>query len=447
MLTWMGFLVQELPGSVISSERACSHTPVPERGRAFLRPHALPEPPPGNRGLWAGGHRGSLPLAAQKWGAERSRSARDPRECRHSPAGAASSETELSPGRQGMLSCSSLLEMGSGGGSAGTQLCLMPPEHVPTVAQLEICGFFGALAPCARCFSRFPEKLLKSRACLENLFSRGPAHPRPGSLIFPGFSFLQVLPPLPSPPRPKIVFPGAPRPGRPNHTLNHSCDKGPGDSPRVLLLPRGPYFVHLQGKQLCRPRGRPAEAILPSFLVLWDRLGSAEGSSLCGVTRSVAGCWSPVSHPAGTSPPRGSRDVGRTWGQPCSPTWGSSVPRISLWGPPGHESPSFSLSLQWVFTREQENIAGRVWERRAKIPKPAQMFQTAQNSALGRQDRAQDRSQRPGSDPWGGCDGVEWPEVVFGDIFGEVAQEDLVLPHPCRAPRSLQGLRTGTHRG
>lgn len=160
---------------------------------------------------------------------------------------------------------------------------------------------FAALALFARCFSRLPQKHLKSRACLGILFSPAPAHPLLGSPTSPGSCFPQVLSPPTAAPS-EIVFPGALRPGRPNHTLNHSCDKGPGDSPRVLLLPQGPYLAHLQGKQLCQPTRAPcgsAPDILPcggAGSGLWDRLESAVGSSLCGVTRSVPGCWSPVSH-------------------------------------------------------------------------------------------------------------------------------------------------------
>lgn len=35
----MGFLGQELPGSIICAECTCSHMPLPQRSRTYLRPH------------------------------------------------------------------------------------------------------------------------------------------------------------------------------------------------------------------------------------------------------------------------------------------------------------------------------------------------------------------------------------------------------------------------
>lgn len=158
MLTWMGFLGQELPGSIIGAECTCSHMPVAERSRAYLRPHAFPHPPPGTRGLWAAAHRGSLPLAAQNWGARGCRRAQDPPHpvCAAPAAGSGCSlcvpALPAAP-RVALGSCpqagdaersSSHSEMGS----AWPQPYLLSPEHVP-VAQLEMCGFFQSSDPFA----------------------------------------------------------------------------------------------------------------------------------------------------------------------------------------------------------------------------------------------------------------------------------------------------------
>lgn len=53
-------------GSIISAECTCSHMPVPEPSRTYLRPHAFPHPPPGTRGRWAAAPRGCLALAARE---------------------------------------------------------------------------------------------------------------------------------------------------------------------------------------------------------------------------------------------------------------------------------------------------------------------------------------------------------------------------------------------
>lgn len=131
----MGFLGQELPGSIIGAECTCSHMPVAERSRAYLRPHAFPHPPPGTRGLWAAAHRGSLHLAAQNWGARGCRRAQDPRVCSGCslcvPALPAAPRAALGscPQAGDAERSSSLVEMGS----AGTHPWLLSPGHVPVV--------------------------------------------------------------------------------------------------------------------------------------------------------------------------------------------------------------------------------------------------------------------------------------------------------------------------
>lgn len=58
----MGFLGQELPGSIICDECTCSHMPMYNRSRTYLRLHVFVHPPLGTRSLWVNAHR-SLPPA------------------------------------------------------------------------------------------------------------------------------------------------------------------------------------------------------------------------------------------------------------------------------------------------------------------------------------------------------------------------------------------------
>lgn len=150
----MGFLGQELPGSIICAECTCSHMPEPERSRAYLRPHAFPHPPPAPGPLPTEPPSTCLPRNGVQ---KRPESLPvQPRWRAAGPAGVPRSVPALPASPRVVLgrcprSCpqagdaehsSSLLEMGS----AGTQPWLLSPEHAP-VAQLEMCGFFGALIP------------------------------------------------------------------------------------------------------------------------------------------------------------------------------------------------------------------------------------------------------------------------------------------------------------
>lgn len=197
----MGFLGQELPGSIIGAECTCSHMPVAERSRAYLRPHAFPHPPPGTRGLWAAARRGSLHLAAQKWGAE---GPRTPRVCSHSgccgcspcvPALPAAPRVALgSCSRQGMLSVP----------PASWKWALHGPSPgcCPSGSIRNVWGFQSSVGILTSPFlpGVFPDlsEALKSRAGLGSLFSLAPAHPRLGTPTLPGFTFLRVLSPTPS---------------------------------------------------------------------------------------------------------------------------------------------------------------------------------------------------------------------------------------------------------
>lgn len=52
----MGFLGQELPSSVICDECTCSHTPMYNWGRTYLRLHVFVHPLLGTRSLWVNAH-------------------------------------------------------------------------------------------------------------------------------------------------------------------------------------------------------------------------------------------------------------------------------------------------------------------------------------------------------------------------------------------------------
>lgn len=126
----MGFLGQELPGSIICAECTCSHTPEPRRAA----PTRLPSAAAGR--VWPRGccPPGLFPLPAQKC-------APNPRVCGRSgeqpvlpvpalpaPPGWFLERCSRSCPQAGDAErSSSLLEMGS----AGPQLCLLSPERVP----------------------------------------------------------------------------------------------------------------------------------------------------------------------------------------------------------------------------------------------------------------------------------------------------------------------------
>lgn len=111
----------------------------------------------------------------------------------------------------------------------------------------------------------------------------------------------------------EIVFPCAPRPGRPNHTLNHSCDKGLADSQEcfsLALLPQLGTLLSSFARQTALPaprwvlgalRSTLAATFSPSFLkeglvLAVGSLGICSGIlSLCRMIWSVSRCWSPVS--------------------------------------------------------------------------------------------------------------------------------------------------------
>lgn len=69
----MGFLGQELPGSIICDECTCSHTPLYNRRRTYLRLHVFVHPPLGTpaSGLMPTKTSLQLPVGCcQKWAAE-----------------------------------------------------------------------------------------------------------------------------------------------------------------------------------------------------------------------------------------------------------------------------------------------------------------------------------------------------------------------------------------
>lgn len=143
--------------------------------------------------------------------------------------------------------------------------------------------------------------------------------------------------------------------------------------------------------------------------------------------------------------------MGQRWGSPAAPTRGFSAPRISLSGPQSTNPPSHPLSCSGRLLVSRKNIPSRAWssarrERRAKIPKAAEMLESAQSCALGRENGAQGWSQQPGSDLWGAA-ARDGQIGVARSGFGDTGN------YPggfCAAPslaRLLQGLRTGTRRG
>lgn len=58
----MGFLGQELPGSIICAECTCSHMPMYNRRHTYLRLHVFMHPPLGTCSPWVHAHQ-SLPPA------------------------------------------------------------------------------------------------------------------------------------------------------------------------------------------------------------------------------------------------------------------------------------------------------------------------------------------------------------------------------------------------
>lgn len=63
MLTWMGFLGQELPGSIICDECTCSHMPMYNRRCTYLRLHVFVHPPLGTCSRWVNAHRSLPPVS------------------------------------------------------------------------------------------------------------------------------------------------------------------------------------------------------------------------------------------------------------------------------------------------------------------------------------------------------------------------------------------------
>lgn len=63
----MGFLGQELPGSIICDECTCSHMPMYNRRRTYLRLHMFAHPPLGRRSLWVNAHRSLPPVGGGMW--------------------------------------------------------------------------------------------------------------------------------------------------------------------------------------------------------------------------------------------------------------------------------------------------------------------------------------------------------------------------------------------
>lgn len=193
----MGFLGQELPGSIICAECTCSHTPEPRRAA----PTRLPSAAAGR--VWPRGccPPGLFPLPAQKC-------APNPRVCGRSgeqpvlpvpalpaPPGWFLERCSRSCPQAGDAErSSSLLEMALQGPSSAC--CPL------NASRLEMCGLFRALSPLQLRPSHpsFCQVFFQSSGAPEEQSSPGePLFPAPStSPAFPGSCSLQGISPTPS---------------------------------------------------------------------------------------------------------------------------------------------------------------------------------------------------------------------------------------------------------
>lgn len=145
----MGFLGQELPGSIICDECTCSHMPMYNRRCTYLRLHVFVHPPLGTCSLWVNAHR-SLP----------------PVSCGLLPRNGTTGSKRVQTRAQNPCACNSMV---SGSGSCTCRMqpvCSAPLEgwgDIPTVLSGEV-SLELARCPSAGAVPRLHQHWLLARA-------------------------------------------------------------------------------------------------------------------------------------------------------------------------------------------------------------------------------------------------------------------------------------------